>query len=69
MYDLIQISVVMPSIRVVRHIVDKMKRIDSKLMVSLDSSGKMVLGVSNLSATVDTHFIGLQIVSLQNLTG
>ncbi|XP_001950666.2 checkpoint protein HUS1 [Acyrthosiphon pisum] len=62
------ISVVMPSIRVVRHIVDKMKRIGPRLIVSLDSSGKMVLGVSNLSATVDTHFIGLEIVSVHNLT-
>ncbi|KAL5239479.1 hypothetical protein ACI65C_006889 [Semiaphis heraclei] len=62
------ISVVMPSIRVLRHIVDKMKRIGPRLTVSLDSSGKMVLGVSNLSATVDTHFIGLEIVSVQNST-
>ncbi|XP_027853042.2 checkpoint protein HUS1 [Aphis gossypii] len=62
------ISVVMPSIRVVRHIVDKMKRIGPRLMVSLDASGKMVLGVSNLSATVDTHFIDLEIVSVQNST-
>jgi len=59
----------MPSIRVVRHIVDKMKRIGPRLMVSLDASGKMVLGVSNLSATVDTHFIDLEIVSVQNSTG
>lgn len=59
----------MPSIRIVRHIVDKMKRIDLKLMVSLDSSGKMVLGVSNLSATVDTHFVGLEVIGLQMRSG
>lgn len=59
----------MPSIRVVRHIVDKMKRIGPRLMVSLDSSGKMVLGVSNLSATVDTHFVGLDVIGLQTATG
>lgn len=59
----------MPSIRVMRHIVDKMKHISPRLMVSLDSSGKMVLGVSNLSATVDTHFIGLDVISLQTITG
>lgn len=59
----------MPSIRVVRHIVDKMKHIGSRLMVSLDSSGKMVLGVSNLSATVDTHFVGLEVISLLTTSG
>jgi len=59
----------MPSIRVVRHIVDKMKRIGPRLMVSLDSTGKMVLGVSNLSATVDTHFAGLDVISLQTEMG
>lgn len=59
----------MPSIRVMRHIVDKMKHISPRLMVSLDSSGKMVLGVSNLSATVDTHFIGLDVIGFQTITG
>lgn len=59
----------MPSIRIVRHIVDKMKRIAPRLMVSLDSTGKMVLGVSNLSATVDTHFTDLDVISLQTETG
>ncbi|VVC40598.1 Cell cycle checkpoint, Hus1,Checkpoint protein Hus1/Mec3 [Cinara cedri] len=62
------ISVVMPSIRIVRHIVDKMKRICPKLIVTLGSTGKMVLGVSNFSATVDTHFTGLEIIGLQNTT-
>lgn len=59
----------MPSIRVMRHIVDKMKHISPRLMVSLDSSGKMVLGVSNLSATVDTHFMGLDVIGFQTITG
>lgn len=59
----------MPSIRVVRHIVDKMKHVSPRLMISLDSSGKMVLGVSNLSATVDTHFSNLELVDLQTGTG
>lgn len=59
----------MPSIRVMRHIVDKMKHISPRLMVSLDSSGKMVLGVSNLSATVDTHFMGLDVIDFQTITG
>lgn len=59
----------MPSIRIVRHIVDKMKRISPRLIVSLDSSGKMVLGVSNLSATVDTHFINLEVIDLLTSTG
>lgn len=59
----------MPSIRIVRHIVDKMKHIAPRLIVSLDSSGKMVLGVSNLSATVDTHFVGLDVIGLQSVTG
>lgn len=59
----------MPSIRIVRHIVDKMKRIGPRLIVSLGSTGKMVLGVSNLSATVDTHFSGLEIIGLQTSTG
>lgn len=59
----------MPSIRVMRHIVDKMKHISPRLIVSLDSSGKMVLGVSNLSATVDTHFIGLDVIGFQTITG
>lgn len=59
----------MPSIRVVRHIVDKMKRIGPRLIVSLDFSGKMVLGISNLSATVDTHFMGLEIIGMQNDIG
>lgn len=59
----------MPSIRVIRHIVDKMKHISPRLMVSLDSSGKMVLGVSNFSATVDTHFTNLEVISLQTASG
>lgn len=59
----------MPSIRVVRHIVDKMKRIGPRLMVSLDFSGKMVLGISNLTATVDTHFIGLEVIGMQKAIG
>lgn len=59
----------MPSIRVVRHIVDKMKHVSPRLMISLDSSGKMVLGVSNLSATVDTHFSNLELIDLQTGTG
>lgn len=59
----------MPSVRVVRHIVDKMKHIGPRLMVSLDSFGKMVLGVSNLSATVDTHFVGLEVIGQQTATG
>lgn len=59
----------MPSIRIVRQIVDKMKRIGPRLIVSLGSTGKMVLGVSNFSATVDTHFAGLEIIGLQTATG
>lgn len=59
----------MPSIRVVRHIVDKMKHIGPRLMVSLNSVGKMILGISNLSATVDTHFTGLDVIDLQSETG
>lgn len=59
----------MPSVRVVRHVVDSMKRIGPRLMVSLDSSGKMVLGVSNLLSTVDTHFRGLEVISPQATTG
>jgi len=46
-----------------------MKRISPRLIVSLDSSGKMVLGVSNLSATVDTHFINLEVIDLLTSTG
>lgn len=59
----------MPSIRIVRYVVDHMKRISPRLVVSLHSSGKMVLGVSNLLATVDTHFRSLDVIGLQTVTG
>lgn len=38
-------------------------------MISLDCSGKMILGVSNVSATVDTHFLGLEVIGFQTGTG
>lgn len=59
----------MPSIRVLRHIIDKMKHISPRLMISLDSCGKMILGVSNVTATVDTHFMGLEVIGLHTGTG
>ncbi|XP_050528676.1 checkpoint protein HUS1 isoform X2 [Daktulosphaira vitifoliae] len=57
------ISVVLPLIRVVRHVVDNMKRIGPRLTVTLNSFGKMILSVSNLLSTVDTHFSDLDVVN------
>ncbi|XP_050442485.1 checkpoint protein HUS1 [Adelges cooleyi] len=63
------ISVILPSIRVVRHVIDNMKRIGPRLMVTLNTSGKMILGISNLLSTVDTHFSNLEVVNPKTLYG
>lgn len=63
-----QISVVLPLIRVVRHVVDNMKRIGPRLTVTLNTFGKMILSTSNLMATVDTHFSDLDIINHRNKT-
>lgn len=59
----------MPKKQVVRHIVDEMKCIGPRLIVLLDYPRKMVLRISNLTVTVDTHFIGLEAIGMQSATG
>ncbi|XP_076764605.1 hus1-like checkpoint clamp component [Xylocopa sonorina] len=57
------ISVDMPQLKYVRHIVERMKNMSPQLILSADNSGTFVLKIDTDNATVSTHFRDLQVWS------
>lgn len=57
------ISVDMPQLKHVKHIVERMKNMSPQLTLSADKTGVFVLKIDTDSATVSTHFQKLQVWS------
>ncbi|XP_012542408.2 checkpoint protein HUS1 isoform X2 [Monomorium pharaonis] len=55
------ISLEIPQLKYLRHIVDRMKNMSSQLTVSANKCGMLVIKIEVDYATVSTHFKGLQV--------
>jgi len=58
---LFQISLDLPQLRYLRHIVDRMKTMSSQLTVTANKCGTLIVKIEMDYATVSTHFKGLQV--------
>ncbi|XP_064471347.1 checkpoint protein HUS1-like [Ornithodoros turicata] len=58
------IEVILPSLRVLKHIVDKMKNLSTCAVMSVSRHGEMTLSAEGDLVTVTTHFKDLQVPSV-----
>lgn len=56
-----QISLEMPQMRYLRHIVDRMKNMSSQLTMTANPCGTLIIKIEVDYATVSTHFKALQV--------
>ncbi|XP_028404655.1 checkpoint protein HUS1-like [Dendronephthya gigantea] len=60
------VSIVMPSLKTVRNIVDKMKHFTTQLVISANMNGYMTLKVQTDMVSATTHFRNLDVEDLDN---